>query len=211
MSEAFDVGLAGEKVGVLSWSWRVDGYVFAEGRECSSGVLAVGLGADGRAERVIEVRRSLRRGDGVATRPLADPSGASLRSRLPSEAKLLRRISDVRLVDEMFVAALDERKTGPEEGLGLRRGGVTAPYRCGGRVSASVVGPRELAVGVVCVGNNIDNLGQPQPPRANPPAAQKVSRAPIGAIILTCHSQLLKYNLLQGVNSLCADEYLLAH
>ena len=79
MAEAFDHGLAGEEslVGVSS---------LAEGREHGGGVLAVLLRADGRAERVVEVARALRGSDRVAARPLAGPTGASLRSRLPFEA-----------------------------------------------------------------------------------------------------------------------------
>ncbi len=33
----------------------------------------------------------------------------------------------------------------------------------------------------VWIGNNVDNLGQPQAPRANPPAATERVRAPVGA------------------------------
>ena len=39
----------------------------------------------------------------------------------------------------------------------------------------------ELAGGSVCIEDNINNFGQPQSPRANPPAATKAPRAPVGA------------------------------
>ena len=84
--------------------------VFAEGRECGGGVLAVFLRADRGAERVVEVRGALRGGDRVAA-------------------------SDVRLVDELLVAALDKREAVPSE----RFRGV------------AVIRTGQLAVGVVFV------------------------------------------------------------
>ena len=79
----------------------------AESRENGGGVLAVLLRSDGRAERVVEVRGALGGRDRIAS-------------------------ADVRLVDELLVAALDQREAVPEEGFGLRRGAgrpVVAPYR----------------------------------------------------------------------------------
>ena len=60
------------------------------------GVFAVGLCADRRAERVVEVGRAVGRGNGIAS-------------------------ADVRLVHELLVAALDEREAVPKEGFCLRR------------------------------------------------------------------------------------------
>lgn len=94
----------------------MEGNVFdclAEGGERGRSVLAaLRLRADGRAEHVIEVLRALRGRDGIAP-------------------------SDVRLVDETLVAALDERETIPPEVLGL---------------AVAVVRTGELAVDVVIVG-----------------------------------------------------------
>ena len=112
--------------------------VFAEGREGCGGVLAIGLGADGRAEHVVEVRGALGGGDRVAT-------------------------SDVRLVDELLVAALDQCKTVPKEGFGFGQGRGTAvgtecrPYRRGGELAVGVVGE---SAGRVAVGDG-ENLVEP--------------------------------------------------
>ena len=85
----------------------------AEGRERCGGIFAVLLRADRSAKRVVEVRSALRGRDGVAA-------------------------SNVRLVDELLVAALDEGEAVPEEVLRL----------------AAVVRRRKLPVGVVriCAG-----------------------------------------------------------
>ena len=104
------------------------GQIFAEGRERRGGVLHALLRADGRAEDVVEVRCALRRGDGVAA-------------------------SDVRLVDEALVAALDQREAVPEEVLGRDGQGRTRSVRptvVTGAVSVDRAG--ELAVDVVVVG-----------------------------------------------------------
>ena len=90
MAEAFNVGFTGEP----SFAKATDGrgsavkivQTLAEGGERCGGILAVRLGADGRAEDVVEVGRALGGDDGISTRPLAGPTGASLRSRLPFEA-----------------------------------------------------------------------------------------------------------------------------
>ena len=118
MAEPGDLWLTGEeRGGVLSWSWRMDGSVFnslAEGGKRGGGVLAVlaGFRADGRAEQVVEIGRALRGRDGVAA-------------------------SDVRLVHEALVAASYQRKTVPEEVLGL---------------AVAVIRAGELAVDMVVVG-----------------------------------------------------------
>ena len=138
MAKAFDHRLTREKclIGVCS---------LTKCRKGGGGILAVRLGADGRAEHVVEVRSALGGRNRVAARPLAGPSGASLRSRLPSETKFLRRISDVRLVYELLVTALDKREAVPEEGFGCWRGGDTAPYRCGGELAVGVAGESAAA------------------------------------------------------------------
>ena len=100
MAESFDVGFAGEP----SFAKATDGrgsavnivQTLAEGGERSGGILAVLLRADGCAEHVVEVRGALRGSDRVAA-------------------------SDMRLVDELLVAALDEGEAVPLEGFGLRR------------------------------------------------------------------------------------------
>ena len=122
MAQAFDHRLAGEEclVGVRS---------LAKGRKGCGGVLSVGLGTDGRAEGVIEVRGALRRRDGIAA-------------------------ADMRLVDELLVAALDEREAIPEEGFGFGQGRGTAvgtecrPYRRGGELPVGVVSIRTRRVAV---------------------------------------------------------------
>ena len=90
MAKAFDVGFTSEP----SFAKATDGrgsavsivQTLAECRERGGRVLTIRLGAERGAERVVEVRSALRGRDGVATRPLASPTGASLRSRLPFEA-----------------------------------------------------------------------------------------------------------------------------
>jgi len=101
VAKTLDVGLAGEP----SFAKATDGggrviciiQPFAKGGERGGGVLAVGLGADGRSKSVVEVRSALRR-----------------RNRVTS--------SDVRLVDELLVAAPDKGQAVPEEGLGCGAG-----------------------------------------------------------------------------------------
>ena len=108
---------------------------FTERGECGGGV-ARGLRTrrsaslpdpHHRAENVVEVGRALRRGDRVAA-------------------------SDVRLVDEAFVAALDEREAVPEEVLGGdgRRGRSPRPTVVTGAVTVDRAS--ELTVDVVVVG-----------------------------------------------------------
>ena len=58
----------------------------------------------------------------------------------------------MRLVDELLVAALDEREAVPKEGFGFGRGAgrpVVAPYRRGGELAVGVVreGAGRVAVG----------------------------------------------------------------
>ena len=85
--------------------------------------------ADGRAERVVEVRCALGGRDRVAA-------------------------SDVRLVHELLVAALDEGEAVPKEGFGFGQGRGTAvgtecrPYRRGGELPVGVVGESALRVAI---------------------------------------------------------------
>ena len=71
MAEALDVGLAGEP----SFAKATDGrgsavnivQTLAECREGGGGILAVGLGTDGCAEHVVEVRCALRGDDRISS------------------------------------------------------------------------------------------------------------------------------------------------
>ena len=93
---------------------------------------SITLSFDGCAKDVVEVRGALGGRDRVAS-------------------------ADVRLVDEMFVAALDEGKAVPKEGFGLRRARGARP------TNADVGCARELAVGVVVVGAADSNRRQLRP------------------------------------------------
>ena len=61
MAETFYIGLACIEVGVMSWSWRVNGQIFSECRERGGGVFpSFGFRAERSAEHVVEVCRATR-------------------------------------------------------------------------------------------------------------------------------------------------------